>query len=40
MPYVPPRRGRPPKRRDPIESYSERAKVSILLNHARTKQLF
>ncbi|KAK7353105.1 hypothetical protein VNO80_18544 [Phaseolus coccineus] len=28
IPYVPPRRGRPPKRRDPIESYSQRAKVS------------
>ncbi|KAL9312638.1 hypothetical protein ACSQ67_018090 [Phaseolus vulgaris] len=26
IPYVPPRRGRPPKRRDPIESYTQRAK--------------
>jgi len=38
VPYVPPRRGRPPKRREPIESYTERAKVRTY--YARAKQLF
>ncbi|KOM41666.1 hypothetical protein LR48_Vigan04g186400 [Vigna angularis] len=28
VPYVPPRRGRPPKRREPIESYVQRSNVS------------